>query len=127
VEDRITIAVKRDMAGRYMTEAGSGGDVTLTAVEATKDKQEFNDFYSGLNGTYNWQRPWGQGFLDSSATPADVPLDTLVIDMYDTRTHTLLWRGIITEPVAGSEDKNDQRIDKAVTQLISKYPPKFKK
>jgi hypothetical protein len=33
----------------------------------------------------------------------------------------------VTEPGAGSADKNDQKIDKAVTQLISKYPPKFKK
>lgn len=127
VEDRITIALDRDMKGRYMTEVGSGGDITITAVEASKDKQEFADFYSGLNGTYNWQRPWGSGFLDSQATPADVPVDTLVIDMYDTKTHQLLWRGIISEPEASSQDKNDQRIDKAVTDLISKYPPKYKK
>ncbi len=127
VEDRITIAANRDLAGRYMTEAGKGADVTITAVNATKDKQEFSDFYSGLDGNYNWQRPWGSGFLDSQAAPADIPLDTLVIDMYDTATHKLLWRGTITQPVTASEDKNDQKIDKAVTQLISKYPPKFKK
>ena len=41
VEDRITIAMKRDMAGRYMTEVGSNSDITITTVEATKDKQEF--------------------------------------------------------------------------------------
>ena len=41
VEDRINIALKRDMEGRYMTEVASGGDVTITAVEATKDKAEF--------------------------------------------------------------------------------------
>jgi len=29
--------------------------------------------------------------------------------------------------VATSEDKNDQKIDKAVTLLIGKYPPKYKK
>ncbi|HXE09565.1 MAG TPA: DUF4136 domain-containing protein [Acidobacteriaceae bacterium] len=127
VENRITIALNRDMKGRYMTQVGSGGDVTITAVEATKDKQEFADFYSGLNGTYSWQRPWASGFLDSEAIPADVPVDTLVIDIYDTKTHNLLWRGTVTTQAANSGDKNDQRIDKAVTELISKYPPKFKK
>lgn len=127
VEDRITIAVKRDMSGRYMTEVAKGGDVTLTAVEATKGKQEFATFYDGL-GDFAWQRPWGSaGFMDSEATLADIPLDTLVIDMYDTKTHKLLWRGTVTEPAGGSEDKNDQKIDKAVTLLIGKYPPKFKK
>ena len=127
IEDRINIAVKRDMTGRYMTEAAKGGDVTLTAVEATQDKQEFSTFYDGL-GDYSWQRPWGSaGFMDTQATLGDIPLDTLVIDMYDTKTHKLLWRGTVTQPVGGSEDKNDQKIDKAVTLLISKYPPKYKK
>jgi len=127
VESRITIAANRDLAGRYMTEAGSGGDVTLTAVEATQDKQEFGSFYDGLGG-FTWQRGWGSaGFMDNAATLGDIPVDTLVLDMYDTKTHKLLWRGTVTEPEAGSSDKNDQKIDRAITLLIGKYPPKYKK
>ena len=126
VEGRITIALNRDMSGRYMTEVSKGGDVTIAVVDATQDKQEFASFYDGL-GDYSWQRPWGSGFMDSQATLQDIPLNTLVIDMYDTKTHKLLWRGTVTEPVGGSEDKKDNAIDKAVTLLIGKYPPKYKK
>jgi hypothetical protein len=129
VEDRITIAVNRDMSGRYMTETGKGGDVTITAVVASQDKQEYSDFYTGVNDI-TWQRGWGSGgFLDTAATLHDVPLNTLVVDMYDTKTHKLLWRGMVTEPafVAGSEDKKDNAIDKEVTMLISKFPPKYEK
>ena len=126
VEDRITIALNRDMGGRYMTEVAKGGDVTITAVEATQDKQEFATFYSGVVD-YPWQRPWGSGFLDSQATLSDIPVNTLVIDMYDTKTHKLLWRGSIAGPLEGSQDKMNNAIDKEVTVLISKYPPKFKK
>jgi hypothetical protein len=127
VEDRITIALNRNMLGRYMTEVSSGGDVTITAVEATQDKQEFTSFYSSL-GDFDWQRGWGSaGFLDSPATLQDVPLGTLIIDMYNPKSHKLLWRGTITEAVAASGDKNDRTIDHAVTQLINKYPPKYQK
>jgi hypothetical protein len=127
VESRITLALNRDMTGRYMSEVSKNGDVTITAVDATKDKQEFTDFYGALPDL-TWQRTWGSaGFLDSQATLQDIPVNTLVIDMYDTKTHKLLWRGTVTEPQAKSEDKNDRTIDKAVTELISKYPPKFKK
>lgn len=127
VEDRITIALNRDMGGRYMTEVPKGGDVSITAVEATQDKQEFTTFYNSL-GDFAWQRGWGSaGFLDAQATLNDVPVDTLIIDMYDTKTHKLLWRGTVTETVATSGDKNGQMIDKAVTLLIGKYPPKYKK
>src|SRR5579863_2924380 len=62
VEDRITIAVNRDMGGRYMGEVSKNGDVTITAVEATQDKQEFTIFYNSLGSDYSWQRPWGSGF-----------------------------------------------------------------
>jgi len=127
VEDRITIALNRDMGGRYMTEVAKGGDVTITAVEATQDKQEFTTFYNSLGSDYSWQRPWGSGFLDSQATLSDIPVNTLVIDMYDTKTHKLLWRGSIAGPLEGSQDKMNNAIDKEVTVLISKYPPKFKK
>jgi hypothetical protein len=127
VEDRINIALKRDMEGRYMTEVASGGDLTITAVEATQDKAEFTDFYSSLTG-FNWQNTAGSGgFLDAGTTIADVPLDTLIVDLYDSKTHQLLWRGAVTEPVATSQDKNDRTIDHAVTLLIGKYPPKYKK
>jgi hypothetical protein len=65
--------------------------------------------------------------MDSQATLGDIPVNTLIIDMYDTKTHKLLWRGTITGPLEGSQDKMNNAIDKEVTELISKYPPKFKK
>jgi hypothetical protein len=127
VEARINIALKRDMEGRYMTEVTSGGDVTITAVEATRDKREFASFYNSL-GDFAWQHVSGAtGFLDSGTALQDVPLDTLIIDIYNPTTHQLLWRGAVTEPLAKSEDKNDRTIDHAVTLLISKFPPKYKK
>ncbi len=127
VEGRITIAVDRDMSGRYMSQASKNGDVTIAVVEATQDKQEYADFYAKLNNI-TWQRGWGSGgFLDTATTPQDVPLDTLVLDMYDTKTQKLIWRGVVTEPVAKSEDKNDQTMDKAVNLLFAKFPPKFVK
>jgi len=127
VEDRITIALNRDMGGRYMTEVAKGGDVTIAAVEAARDKQEFTTFYDSLGSDYSWQRPWGSGFLDSQATLSDIPVNTLIIDMYDTKTHKLLWRGTIAGPLEGSQDKMNNAIDKEVTELISKFPPKYKK
>ncbi len=127
VEARITLALNRSMHGRYMTEVAKGGDVTITAFEATKDKQEITTFYGGL-GDLAWQRPWSTGFLDAAATPEDAPLNTLIIDMYNTKTRKLLWRGALTLSPADAASKDaDQKLDKAATELIGKYPPKYKK
>ena len=128
VENRITIAVNRTMAARYMSQASSNADVTITAVEASGEPKEFTDFYSSI-GDFMWKRPWGSaGFMDSNATLETIPLHTLVIDLYDTKSYKLLWRGTVTLPAGDATGKEaDQKFDKAVTQLIGKYPPKFKK
>ena len=79
VEGRITIALNRDMVGRYMSEVSKDGDVTIAAVDANQDKQEFTTFYDSLGSDYSWQRPWGSGFMDSQATLNDIPVGTLII------------------------------------------------
>lgn len=127
VEGRVSIAANRTLASRYMKEAGKNADVTMTAVEASKDPHEYSAFYTALTD-WTWQRGWDNGFLDKLAGPENIPLYTLVLDMYDTKTHKLLWRGAVTltaDQATGSDA--DQRFDKAVTQLIAKYPPRFQK
>ena len=116
VEDRINIALKRDMEGRYMTEVASGGDVTITAVEATQDKAEFSNFYrlshrlrlaarSGrhrLSGFRHHRAGRPSGHRSSSTLRPARPTNSA--------------RGAVTEPVATSQDKNDRTIDHAVTR-----------
>lgn len=127
VEQRISIAANRSLAGRYMKEAGKDADLTMTAIEASKDPQEYVTFYSGLTD-WTWQRGWANGFLDNAAAPGNMPPHTLIVDMYDTKSHRLLWRGAITLPADQATGSGaDQKFDKAVTELIGKYPPKYKK
>jgi hypothetical protein len=61
VEGRITIALNRDMTGRYMTEVSKGGDVTITAVDATQDTTVLPTFPGSVHGDRaSWIRrpPW---------------------------------------------------------------------
>jgi Domain of unknown function (DUF4136) len=126
VEQAITIAVDRDLAARYL-HPDDKGDIIVAVVEATQDKQEYTTFYGDLNGL-GWQRAWGSGgFLDATATVQDIPTGTLVLDMWDRKTQKLIWRGALTEALTNSGEKNGQKMDKAVGQLIAQFPPKFKK
>jgi hypothetical protein len=128
VESRLTIAIDRDLQARYLHPEDKDPDIIIAVVESNQDKQEYSTFYDGLGGL-SWQRGWGAGgFLDTSATLQDIPAGTLIFDMWDRKTQKLIWRGAITEPASVTSDKEaDQKMDKAIGQLLAQFPPKFKK
>ena len=127
VESRITVALNRDLQARYLREDTKNPDLIITVVESNANADEYSNFYDSL-GDLAWQRGWSSGFMDSSAAPANIPAGTLVLDMYDAKTHKLVWRGIATEPasVASSKGAGD-KFDKAIGQMLNKFPPKYKK
>ena len=127
VEDRLVIALDRDLQARYLHPDTNNPDLLIAIVEANKDTSEYTNFYSGLSGL-SWERGWGSGFMDGTNMVGDIPAGTLVLDMWDAKTKKLVWRGTITEPASVTGDKEaDQKMDKAVSQVLSKFPPKFKK
>ncbi len=128
VSSRLGIALDRNLQARYLHVDSNNPDILVGVVEANQDKQEYSSFYDGLNGL-DWKRGWGTaGFLDSQATIQDIAPGTLVIDMWDAKTKKLIWRGTITEPASVLSNKEaDQKMDKAVGEVLAKFPPKFKK
>jgi hypothetical protein len=129
VETRLTIALDRDLVARYLHAEDKDPDIIVAVVESNQDNKEYATFYDGLSGL-SWQRSWGtsSGFLDTPATLQDIPAGTLIVDMWDGKTKKLIWRGILTEPASVISAKEaDQKMDKAVGQLLNQFPPKFKK
>jgi hypothetical protein len=48
---------------------------------------------------------------------------TLVIDLRDPSTHSLVWRGIAVEEQSDAGKLVD-RLDKMIAKTLKKYPPK---
>ena len=125
--DRLKTQITKDLSAKGLQMVPSGGDLTVTAIETTKDKQEYNTFYDGLGGAgFGWRgwRGWGGGMGESTTTVTDVPVGTLLIDLYDGKTHQLVWRGSSHEDLSNNASKNTSKLDKAVDKMFSKYPPK---
>jgi hypothetical protein len=53
-----------------------------------------------------------------------VPVGTLVIDMYDTSSEHLVWRGLAYEQLSDKPDKDTKKLEKAVDKLFDKFPPR---
>ena len=129
---RIKDAVNKELGRKNMQEVATGGDVTIEAIGSTKDEQEYNTFYSGLGGRgYGWGgwggwggRWGGSGAGMATTTQQQIPMGTLVLDMYDQGTHQMVWRGTARSELSGKPDKNVKTLNKAVTKMFNKFPPK---
>jgi len=121
--DRIKEAVDSALTAQGLRLVKSGGDIAIVAVEMTKTRQNLNTFYSGFGG--GWR--WGGGFGDATTTVDNYKVGTLVVDLFDAQTKTLLWRGSSSNTLSDKSDKNIKNLDKGVQKMFHHFPPDVKK
>ena len=118
--DRIKSAVGASLTARGLSQVDSGGDISVVAVGMTKTQQRLDTFYNGFGG--GWR--WGGRFGDATTTTETYQVGTLVVDLFDSNTKELLWRGSASGTVSNKSDSNIKNLDKGVQKMFKKYPPK---
>ena len=121
--DRIKSAVNAALAAKGWTLVESGGDVAIIAIEMTRDQQTLNTFYDGFGGGWGWRRFGGGGFGEATTTTETYKVGTLVIDLFDTKTKQLIWRGASSDTLSNISDKNIKNLDKGVEKMFKNFPP----
>jgi hypothetical protein len=121
--DRIKGAVNAALAAKGWTQVGSGGDVSVVAMEITHNQQTLNTFYDGFGGGWGWRRFGGGGFGEATTTTDTYKVGTVVVDLFDTKTKQLIWRSSESETLSNNSDKNIKNLDKGVEKMFKKFPP----
>jgi hypothetical protein len=65
---------------------------------------------------------WG-GIGDATTTTETYRVGTLVIDLFDTNTKKLVWRGSASDTLSNKSEKNIDNLDKGVEKMFKKFPP----
>ena len=125
--DRIKNAVNSVLAAKGWTQVDSGGDVSIVVMETTRDQQTLNTFYNGLGGGWGWRRFGGGGFGEATTTTDTYKVGTVVVDLFDTNTKQLIWRGSSSDTLSKNSDKNIKNMDKGVEKMFKNFPPGPKK
>lgn len=120
--DRVKSAVNAALAAKGWSQVGSGGDVSIIAVETTQTQQSLDTFYNGFGGGWGWRR-FGGGFGEATTTTETYKVGTLVVDLFDTKTKQLLWRGSTSDTLSNNSDKNIKNLDKGVEKMFKQFPP----
>src|SRR5580693_2874047 len=121
--DRIKSAVNATLAAKGWTQVDSGGDVSIVAMEIMRNQQTLNTFYDGFGGGWGWRRFGGGGFGEATTTTDMYKVGTVVVDLYDTKTKQLLFRGTSSDTLSNNSNKNTENLDKGVEKMFKKFPP----
>ena len=73
-----------------------------------------------MGGGWRWRGFGGRG--EATTTEQDYKEGTLVVDMYDSKTKQLIWRGSSEDTVSNNTEKNEQNLDKGDAKMFRKVP-----
>lgn len=123
--DRIKEAVNAALTAKGLSPVESGGDIAIVAMETTHNQRTLNTFYDGFGGGWRWR---GFGGMGTATTTVDnYKVGTLVVDLFDPQTKTLIWRGSASDTLSDKSDKNIKNLDKGVQKMFDHFPPDAKK
>jgi len=111
VGKRIDESITRYLSAKGLTQVFDHADLNVRYHFGSARKTEIERYPAGWRG-------WGTRVVRVPYTEG-----TLVIDLRDTATHSLVWRAIAHEN-KNNPDKIAQKLDEMVKKSIAKYPPK---
>src|SRR5262245_13052839 len=92
-EKRIKDGVEAQLAGKGWTKADPGpGDAVVSVHGVVKDQANYDVLYSGWAPGWNWSGT-GIGTGVGTSVQTKIRSGTLIIDVFDAATKTLVWRG----------------------------------
>jgi len=125
-ERRVLTEFDEAIAAKGWKKVADNADVQVVLHGATQTKRNASTFYSGMGG-YGAYGYGGWGGMGSASTVVnEYKVGMLVVDMFDPKTKTLVFRGTAEDEISDNPDKNVKRIEKASTKMFKDFPPKAK-
>jgi hypothetical protein len=119
--DRIQQDVDAQLAAKGWTKVEANGNASVCAVETTQDQKTLDTFYDGFGGGWRYR---GFGGMGMSTTTTDVTrVGTVVVDIFDSQSKQLIWRGTESADLSGHADRNAKSLAKNLATLFKHFPP----
>jgi len=122
-QDRIQRAIDAELSAKGWQKVQSGGDASVAAVGSSKNEQQLETFYNGFGGGWFWH-----GFPDVTATTTvtNIPIGSLQVDIFDSASKKLIWRGSGEKAISGDPEKNEKKLQDIVNDMFKHFPPSSK-
>ena len=135
-DKQIRDSVDSQLATKGLTKAsGEAADLYVTYQAAVDKEKGFNAYTSGDAWGYGpgwgyggWYGGMGMSSTWTTGQTTTIYVGQLAIDVYDSTTHTLIWRGVVSKTLdaKAKPEKQQKHLDEAVAKLLTNYPPRAK-
>lgn len=97
--------------GLQLVQESQNPDLILTASGGLKQQTSYQAW--GMRGIGG-----GMGGI----TPEQNVIGTMIVDLYDAKSKSLIWRGIAQNTLGNNGNKNSQMVSKAVQKMFKQWP-----
>ena len=119
--DRIQRDIDNQLSSKGWTRVPSGGDASVSAMGFTRNEQTLQTFYDGFGGGWFWRGFGGDGI--ATTTVENTPVGTLVVDIFDTNSKKLIWRGSDSKALSDKPEQNEKKLEDGVRSMFKHFPP----
>ena len=120
MNEHIINAVNAELQGKGLHLVTSNADLAVSANTAACDNPNLKAFYARLPGGWSWIYNWSP--LPSITVVEAFEADTLLVQLFDTRTQCVVWWGAGTEIVSEKSEKNVKHLNKAIARMFENFP-----
>jgi len=131
-DKEIRDSVDAELANKGLTKTESDpADLYIAYQAGIGTEKQFTSYNTGWDYGPGWYRGgWygGDGGGMTTGQTSTIYTGQLVLDMYDSKNHDLVWRGVVSKTIdpEAKPEKQEKNLNKAVAKLLKNYPPQKK-
>ena len=123
MNQRIVAAVEEQLSAKGWRKAPeTEAQTMLAATVTTRDGQRVDTVHNNWGGPGMPGWGWGGPMMMTSHV-VSYTVGSLIVDIYDSRTHDAIWRGTASGLLSDNPKRVRQSIDKGVGGMFNKFPP----
>jgi len=120
---RFELSLANALQARGLLQVPDGADLNVFDHFVLGRDTQLNTY--GYGGYGRWG---GMGGMQTTQVQ-EIPTGTVVVDLVDTKTNNMVWRGIAKDELSttATPEQRQQKADEVAQQLFANYPPQAKK
>src|SRR5215471_9707195 len=130
-EKNIRESIDAQLAEKGLTKTDADSADLLVGYQAgVGTEKQFTSYNTDWGYGGGWYRGGWYGGPAGTTTGQTSTIYTgqLALDMYDSKNHDLVWRGVVSKTIdpEAKPEKQEKNLNKAVAKLLKNYPPQKK-